>query len=168
MITIVTEKIKSVSQKNYDALLENLNLNKLTCSCGNLGDFIKHGYYNRSIKSSDKPVVIRILRVICKRCGKTHAIFPESIVPYSQICLNDHLSIIKAYTNNESFEPIMVENELIDENNIKYIITQYLRHWKERIVSFGISLYENISILCLKTFKRQFMQIKYVQNILSS
>lgn len=167
MITIFSNKIKSLSQNNYDYFLENLDLGKLTCSCGRSGHLTKHGYYNRKVKMPNAPVILRILRVVCNCCGKTHAIFPECIVPYSQILLKDHLSIIKAYTNNESFEPIMMSNESIDESNIRYITTQYIRHWKERITSFGISLYEDISYLCLQNFKRQFMQIKYTPNILS-
>lgn len=168
MITNLGIKIKSLDQEKYNNFLENVNFHKLTCSCEQSGQLTKHAYYNRRIKTSKGLIALRILRIKCKCCGKTHALFPEYIVPYSQILLNDHISIIKAYNDNSSFESIMMTNESIDESNINYIIKQYLRYWKERIAAFKISLDFNMSKQCLKSFKRQFMQIKCVQNILSS
>jgi len=171
MITHTENKIKSLSQKSYDDFLEDIPFHKLLCSCGKVGHLIKHAYYTRTVKTPDSPVSIRILRVICKRCGKTHAIFPQVIVPYSQILINDHIDIIKTYIANRSFEPIMMANEYIDESNIRYIIRQFLRHWKERIDAFHISINEtfsNIIIPCLEIFKKQFMQIKCTPNILSA
>lgn len=168
MITILTDKIESLSQKNYDKFLESINFSTITCSCGKYGSLTKHAYYSRKIKIPDGPVVIRILRVLCKCCGKTHALFPECIVPYSQMLLKDHIDIIKSYHEKISFEPIMMANEYIDESNIRYVIKQFLHHWKECITSFNISLYDAmVSSRCLKTFRRQFMQIKYIPNILS-
>jgi hypothetical protein len=61
----------------------------------------------------------------------------------------------------------MMSNLYIDESNIRYIIRQYLRYWKERITAFTLVLDDTISFYCLKILKRQFMQIKCIQNILS-
>ncbi|WP_367397254.1 DUF6431 domain-containing protein [Clostridium sp. MSJ-8] len=166
MITNLNVKIKSLTQKNYDKFIETIYFHKLTCSCKASGQFIKHGYYYRKIKTPNGIISLKILRVKCKYCGKTHAIFPECIVPYSQVLLNDQISVIKAYNSNSSFEPIMVANEFIDESNISYIIKQYIHYWKEIITSFKISLDLSISKQCLNYFKRQFMQIKCTQNIL--
>ena len=168
IISNLDVKIKSLTQKSYDKFIKNIDFHKLTCSCGRSGQLVKHGYYKRNIKNSYGKTSITILRVRCKSCGKTHAIFPECIVPYSQILLCDHISIINAYNTKSSFDPIMIANESIDESNIFYIIKQYLKHWKERIASFKISLDLSISKQCLKNFKRQFMQIKCIPNILFS
>ena len=168
MITNLNIKIKHLTQNNYNKFIENINFHKLSCSCGMSGQLIKHAYYDRHIKTPDGVMTLTILRVKCKCCGKTHAIFPECIVPYSQILLANHISIINAYNNGSSFEPIMMVNEFIDESNISYIIKQYLRYWKERIRSFTISLDLSISKQCLKLFKQQFMQIKCIRNILFS
>ena len=165
MVTNFNIKIKSLTQKNYNEFVKNINLNKLTCSCGMSGQLVKHAYYNRRVKNFDGIIELKILRVKCKCCNKTHAVFPKCIVPYSQILLEDHLSIIKAYNSHSSFEPIMLANEFIDESNISYIIKQYLKHWKELITSFKISLDLSISKQCLDYFKRQFMQIKCTPNI---
>lgn len=171
MITITSNKIKSFSQESYNKFLENINILQLDCSCGIKGHHIKHGYYNRSIKTLNGLVTLNILRVICKSCRTTHAIFPKDIVPYSRTLLTDQISIIKTYLMGESFEPIMTENELIDESNIKYIISQYLCHWKERMAAYSFSITEDTNLLiinCLSIFKRQFMQIKSTPNILFS
>jgi hypothetical protein len=167
MITNIAAKIKYLSQKIYSEFLDSISFHKLTCSCGISGNLIKHAYYNRSIKTPVGLVGIRILRVKCKCCGKTHAIFPECIVPYSQILLEDHIKIVIAYIENSSFQPIMMTNLLIDESNIRYIINKYLHHWKEKIAAFLIPMGINLSYDCLCSFKRQFMQIKCIPNILS-
>lgn len=168
MITNLNIKIKYLTQDNYNKFIENIDFHKLSCSCGMSGQLIKHAYYDRHIKMPEGVITLTILRVKCTCCGKTHAIFPESIVPYSQILLTDHITIINAYNSGSSFEPIMMANEFIDESNISYIIKQHLRYWKERISSFKISLDLSISKQCLKLFKQQFMQIKRIQNILFS
>ena len=161
-------KIKSLTQKSYDKFIKNIDFHRLTCSCGKSGLLVKHGYYKRNVKNNDGKVTLTILRVKCKSCGKTHAIFPECIVPYSQILLSDHISIINAYKTKSPFEPIMIANEFISQNNIIYIIKQYLQYWAERIPSFKILLDFSVSKQCLKNFKRQFMQIKCIPNILFS
>lgn len=168
IISNLNQKIKSLTQKSYDKFIKNIDFYKLTCSCGRSGQLVKHGYYKRNVKNNDGKATLTILRVKCKCCGKTHAVFPECIVPYSQILLSDYISIINAYNTKSSFEPIMIANEFIDESNINYIIKQYLEHWKELIISFKISLDLSISKQCLKIFNKQFMQIKCIPNILFS
>lgn len=169
MITIIADKINALNQISYNKFLENINYNQLSCSCGMSGCFNKHGYYNRSIKTSDGIITISIHRVKCKHCSKTHAIFPHIIVPYSQILLCEHISILTAYTNKTSFESIMLDIISIDESNIRYVISRYLSHWKEIITAFGFSIRDDILTIveqCLINFNRQFMQIKCVTNIL--
>lgn len=169
MITIITDKIKTLNQFSYNDFLEDIEMHKLSCSCGLFGSLIKHGYYTRSIKTSSGIIPLSILRVKCRHCGRTHAVLPFLIVPYSRVLLDTHLAIITAYISKSSFEPIMMDNEYIDEGNIKYIIKQFLRHWKERIAVFGFSVFDSIdtfSSQCLNIFKRQFMQIKRTVNIL--
>lgn len=171
MITVISYEINTLDQISYDEFLNTISYHQLSCSCGLSGCLIRHGYYSRSIKTSRGITSLSILRVKCKHCGKTHAIFPLVIVPYSQMLLNDHISIIAAYTGKASFEPIMMANEYIDESNIRHIIRQFLRHWKERIAAFGFFITGDKKALaeqCLRTFKRQFMQIKCTTNILFS
>ena len=166
MITIFIKKSNPFSQTSYDHMIEHLPFHKLSCTCEQKGHLIKHGYYVRFIKLSGNLVKLRILRLFCKSCNKTHGILPSWIVPYSRISLKDHLKIIKSYLNKQSLEPIMIKNLLIDESNVKYILKKFNRLWKERLLSFRISLDDQLTLLCFKYFSRQFMQIKCTTNSL--
>jgi transposase len=166
MITIKTNQCKTFSQNNYDNLINDLSFHQFECTCGSKGQLTKHAYYKRSIKDCGDLVELRILRVKCMACDKTHAILPDTIVPYSRISMKDHLRILVSYMNNLSFEQIMIDNILINENNIYYIIKSFIKHWNERLKSAEI-LFDNFLILnCFKYFERQFMQIKCTPNIL--
>ena len=168
MITISTKKINGFNQNNYNKIIEELPFHKLLCTCGQAGQLIKHSYYTRSIKQSNGFLDLRVLRVKCKSCNKTHAILLQFIVPYSQILLHDQISIITSYENKSSFETIMLSNLLIDESNIRYIISRYLKIWKERLIAFELKIDKCISYKCFLKFKKQFMQIKRGSNILFS
>ena len=168
MITISTAKIKHLTTETYNKLIEALPIHQLSCSCGQSACMIKHAYYTRSIKVLGRLIKLRILRLICKHCNKTHSILPDWIVPYSRVLLTDHLKIIKAYQNNNSYEDLMIENVLIDESNLSYILKKYKLYWKERLFSYKICLDLNLTQNCIKHFKRQFMQIKSTTNILFS
>ncbi len=165
MITISSPKIKSFSQKNYNEIIDNLPFHSITCTCGQIGQLIRHGYYTRSIKTPEGLKTLDILRVKCNFCNKTHALLLEFIVPYSRIVLKNHLSIIKSYENRQSYEPIMLSNPNIDECNISYVIKQYLCHWKQKLFAFGLNINDSITKNCFSIFERQFMQIKRGLNI---
>lgn len=153
-------------QQYYDDLIEWLSFHQLCCPCGRCGDLIRHGYYTRKIKTFMGTMKIRILRVICKACGKTHALIPDWVVPYSSVLLQDQVQILQAHLNGESMEPIMEQHLAIDESAIGYIIRQFKRHWQARLEAFGIPLDKNIVLGCFRAFGRQFMQIKKTPNVL--
>lgn len=165
MITYKTKKHNIIKQDIYDKHIESLQRHKIKCSCGHLGCLIIHGYYIRKIKTPFGKIALRIVRLLCKECGKTHAVLPDSIVPYSQITIEDHILILRA-TTKEDHNKIMEDNLCIDESNISYIKRNYKKHWKERLRTYKISLDYNLTSLCLLYYKRQFMQIKCTINLL--
>ncbi len=70
--------------ENYN---DSLNLPYLTCPNCNSSRFIKWGFYQRNIYYVDEIIkydIIKIQRIRCKDCGKTHAILPFLVVPYKQ------------------------------------------------------------------------------------
>lgn len=175
MITINNEKSNTFLQETYNELIQNIDLLSLPCSCAIKGHLIKHGSYKRTIKSKGKSFAIRIQRVLCKSCGKTHALLTKDIVPYSQISIYDHLLIIEAYLEpapSETaniYEDIMIDNECISENTIKYIINKYKNFWHQALLSLNLSINNEANFIinkCLTKFRRQFMQIKTTINIL--
>ena len=169
MITIKYNKINTLNQNSYNNLIDLLNISQITCSCGHSGCLIRHAYYTRSFKiSGGIKITLSILRVKCSVCGKTHAILPSSLVPYSQVSLHDHITIITNNLKNKSQTHVMNNNPLIDENTISYILRNFRKYWKQRLHTFKIDISIQSDCLikqCFKYFARQFMQIKCTPNI---
>lgn len=168
MITLLVDYFNPISQKSYDELLFQLQFHQLTCSCGRSGCLSIHGYYNRSLKLSSGLLLLRICRVICSSCGRTHALLPSTIVPYSQISLPEQVALITFYENQQKPDPVMAMNPLIDESNYRYILSKYLLYWKQRLLAERIILFNHLllSSKCILMFSMQFMQIKCTPNIL--
>ena len=168
MITILTENYKTISQEIYDEIIGNLEIMRLSCTCGHSGCLERHASYSRSLRIFGEKIVIQILRVRCRECGRTHAILLSIMVPYSQIPYADQQSIVAGYENGEKSSEILNRNWLIDEREISYIICRYKKHWKERLASIGINIAaESLLSRCIEAYGRGFMQIKKTPNILS-
>jgi len=167
MITLSVDDNNPVSQDFYDKTICTLQFHQLTCTCGLSGGLTIHGYYYRSVKSGDGSVRLRICRVICSHCGKTHALLLSSFVPYSQVLLKDYIMILSDFEKGHLSAAVMEQTLSIDENNLRYIIRQYLKHWKQRLLSGCIPLASpSLSLMCFSCFGRQFMQNKITSNIL--
>lgn len=167
MITLKVDNNNPLTQKTYNQLIADLQFHQLTCTCGQSGSLSVHAYYRRFLKVPEGKIRLRICRVVCSSCGRTHALLPSVIVPYSQIPLQEQVDIISAYETSDSSESIMNRNLSIDESNCAYIIHQYCRHWKQRLRSEQIDLCDTSLIpRCFTAFFRQFMQIKSTPNIL--
>ena len=171
MITLTVKDCNSFSQNFYDSVIASLQFHQLTCSCGHSACLSIHAYYMRKAKAPDGSVhTLRILRVKCSECGTTHAVLLSSMVPYSQISLSAHQAIIDAYESAGDTDHDCTDTGSIDENNVKYIIRTYLRHWKQRLLSAGLPLHP-ASLLtagCFAFYSAQFMQIRKTFNILFS
>lgn len=156
-------------QDKYDDFIHSLQLHQLTCSCGHSACLFIHAYYTRSLKVLDSSVGLRICRVRCSACGKTHALMPAFIVPYSQTALPDQVEIVQKFEDGEhDFSALMQRRPSIDENNIKTVIRNYQRHWRQRLLSFSIPLapIKDLITGCFLHHKYQFMQIKKTVNVL--
>ena len=161
MITVFVEKCNTFSQENYDFLIDNIALNTLKCPhCKHSGTFTVHGYYCRKLKVFGSIISLRIMRIVCSECGHTHAILPSTIVPYSQIRYEEQKEICEHYETKSRYDDIMSENPCIDESNVAYVLRNYRKIWKKKLMSLMISISDDILQPCFDNFKRQFMQIK--------
>lgn len=169
MITLFVEENNPLTPNFYNNLINNLQLHRLTCTCGHSACLSVHGYYTRSLKTPSGKVPFRICRVICSCCNHTHALLPSTMVPYSQISLEEHVDIISCYNNSEKWDTLMNHNPYIDTSNCRYIIHCFLKYWKQRLLSERISISNKTTLICecFSVFTRQFMQIHCTQNILS-
>lgn len=89
-------------QKEYHKLLSNINLSKIECSCRH-HDWTTHCQYKRYIDFFGLKLRIKINRIRCLHCGKTHAILIENIIPYSCINQDDVITLFtKDNTSDQS------------------------------------------------------------------
>ena len=76
----------------------NINLSKIECSCGH-HDWTTHYQYKRYIDFFGLKLRIKINRIRCLHCGKTHAILIENMIPYS--CINQE-DVITLFTKDNT------------------------------------------------------------------
>lgn len=119
MILLYTKLIKSNSecnQKQNIVFSDKLNYydngkTNMDITCPNCGsrDLVCHGYYNRNFiyEYNYKHVKkrIKIKRVKCKECHKTHALLPIDIVPYKITVFSVIIKCLfdDEYFNNSNF-----------------------------------------------------------------
>lgn len=163
MLTGFFSNCKYLTPKIYNHIVSHLELHRVRCSCGHAGCLIRHGYYSRKLKLRYGTYSFRILRVKCRECGHTHAILPDSVVPYSQIPVDiQHKLLLYPLGSNELNE-IMDNNSDITESDVLHIRARFRRYWKARLDAAFAELNSSLqSILdrCYSSYSRQFMQIK--------
>ena len=166
MILISVKDYNQFSQVYYDSIVNHLQFHRLSCTCGHSACLSVHAYYERGIFLPEGALSLRICRLRCSECGRTHAILPSSIVPYDRISLSDQHRIICAYEDGSDRNAICEENPSVDENNVKAVIRRYLLFWIQRLLSEAIRLTEIQSLVhdCFAFYSMQFMQIRRTFN----
>ena len=164
MITIYSDFYYSeLTQKIYNHIINSLNLLALVCpACGNSGCMVVHGYYSRGVKTTNGFLSLCVMRVKCKVCKRTHALLPDSVIPYSFIQNKDAIRIL----TNDNVKKLMEDNTLINESDIFHLRSLYNHFFKQLIISYQIKLDYSVTYNCLLTFFRSFMQIRRGVNIL--
>ena len=172
MITVLVSEFNTLSQVFYDKVVNVLPLHEITCSCGCTGKLIRYGHYRRCVKTGDcntDKISLSVQRLLCTECGHTHAILLYLLVPYSQIPLEDMVSIIRCVEDGSSFRFILERTPSIDEANAGYIIRTYFRHWKIRFsLTAATTDIAHIVRYCFRHFSQQFMQNHIMRNVLFS
>lgn len=170
MITLFVSECNPVSQKFYDDLMERVEPSHLPCTCGRHGTFIRYGSYHRNVKAGGHILLLKIQRVLCSSCGRSHALLPSSLVPYSQIPLAHQVSVIEAYESGGNPAAVLQTNPEMDDRTPFKLIRIYLSCWRERLRSERIPLRPLAALAskCLSFFGKQFMQIKNTPNIFFS
>lgn len=162
MITGNFKGFKGITPETYGKITANLPLYRIHCSCGHAGCLVRHGYYRRKLKTRQGTIVLRILRVKCRECGRTHAIIPELAVPYSQIPADLQQLMLLHPLGSPELEELMRDNCDITESNVLAVGSRYRRNWRERLAALGMKLGDGIADLVRNSFAafhRQFMQI---------
>lgn len=167
MITVIVQDYNQFSQDFYDSIVNSLQLHRLTCSCGRSGCLVIHGYYKRQVHSADGSFTLRIQRLRCSECSRTHAILLSSIVPYQQLSLEDQRLIVQAFEEHSDPLAVCTPQGSIDENNVKSVILRYRRHWQERLRAEKIPLnpVTDLVMRCFARYFSQFLQIRRSKNL---
>ena len=81
-------RIKKLSRQLFEEYMLSFSWENEICPwCASTGNCTSYGSYNRNIIdfANGRTVYgeVCVLRLICNSCGHTHAILPDSIIPYS-------------------------------------------------------------------------------------
>lgn len=172
MITIFTNDYNTISQNTYDTMISSLQIHQLKCSCGHCACLVRHGSYFRTVRTSIDPARIRITRLKCSICGRTHAVLPASLVPYSQIPLHVQKSILQIYEDTDrqsDTASVCLEIPSVDENDIGHLTRVYRRCWLQKLKAAFLDIGDEIGSLVKASFSlysAQFMQIHKGVNLL--
>lgn len=90
MIILNFKKSNSIFEENIQNYRNMANFGPLTCPHCNSSNVIRWGTYERNViffsieQKQLKSKILKVQRIRCKSCGKTHALLPFGIVPYKQ------------------------------------------------------------------------------------
>ena len=161
MITLKLKKTNiNITQKIYDEYIEEVGIHTLNCKCGS-HELVRHGYYNRKVKTAVSTITIRILRVKCKRCKATHAIFLSILVPYQMIQLNIQINILKGSIDEKV---LMDNNPDISEQDIKRVRKRYKKKFKNWMELGKLSFEDDLVTAAYNSLDANFMQMKKIRN----
>ena len=92
------------------------------------------------------------------------------MVPYSQVSLSDQQRICIDYEEGRNVSLVCESNPSVDENNVKSILRNYRRRWREKLRSLKIRLFplDDLILSCFSDYSSQFMQIHRQVNKLFS
>lgn len=163
-------------KKIIEDYLKMTNPPNLECPNCHSHDLIRWGSYERGVtyiidkKSNNvRSEVIKIKRVRCNKCGKTHALLPIGIIPYKQITTELMNSILLYIINNSlenavekfPFNYLYLKKILLDFKNLHFPLLSTLlqsRNLQYIIQSINESL--DLQIQYIINYGCCFMQIK--------
>lgn len=163
MITLISSKNNKINDfciniEEYYTHMKQLISYKLKCGCGVKGNCIKYGWFKRKLIINDKIVIVKLQRIYCKHCKKTHTIMPKFIIPYNQHSFTYILDLVIEYQGKKI-------------SKADYELTRYVRifqKWSNRLKSINISINDGlykVITFCASHFKMCFMQSQMRNNI---
>lgn len=144
---------KKINTKFQDSLLFYQNLNNfgaLQCPFCHSSNLIRWGFYERNIIYFDEvhtltSSILKVQRIKCKSCSKTHALLPLGIIPYKQFA-SEVISTILFKSTFLSISSLSIQYSL-DQN----IILKWLHDFKRKHLSKLIAL---LQITCIHELLR--------------
>ncbi len=163
MISFYTDNF-NISQKFYSDSILSLDFNRIECSCHSVNCLSIHAYYYRFVKTPVGKIPIRILRLRCSHCGRTHALISASFIPYTQRSFIDTIKVFLHVQNHEFFFMDFFHHipsiSPADIPHLKFVFARWcsLFHNHEIMFSNPPNL---ISAHCLFYFHCNFSQLRF-------
>ena len=126
MLIVNSKKINSFFKENLDIYTKLSNYGHLECPNCHSSDLIKYGSYTRNVIyiSDDnlkiESCILKVQRVKCKSCGKTHTLLPQGIIPYKQFSSNLVTYLLNGIVKGNTKK--LIETLPIDESILKKVI----------------------------------------------
>ena len=152
-INIVKREIK-----RYE---EECNYGYIECPCCGSDKLISYGSYERNVVVYNTYTKIKIKRVMCKGCGKTHAIIPYFLIPYYQyektfiyrVCIeiiNKEIGICNLSSKVKISRQVLYQWMKVFVIHIRYLLTTLSKTLKESLKylineSLSNDLYERVN-----------------------
>jgi hypothetical protein len=137
MIMIFIPVVIELLNEYYDRFLESRELKKAlknwACTCGWTGGLHRYGGYDRPYISNGQTEILWVQRIRCSYCGKTHALLPAHLIPYSRTPAEVKMQIVLAMGKKEKQEQIMAVYPDLEERDFRRIRRDYHKSWESRI-----------------------------------
>ena len=96
--------------------------------CGAAGNYTGHGGYERHFDDGSGERRVRVNRVKCRSCGKTHALLWHGMVPYKLRSEGLHLRTFRSWATGSSMRGLLATTGIPRTS-----LRRMLRHVKSRI-----------------------------------
>ena len=167
MIILYSKKINTNFKETIQNYLNTVNFGHLECPNCHSHDLIRWGSYERGIiyfvnkqLLMVKSDTMKIQRVRCNKCGKTHALLPIGIIPYKQIT-TELMNSILLYIIDNSLEKA-AEKFPFNYLYLKKIFIEFKKIHFSRLATFLKS--RNFQHLILSISESLDLQIQYIVN----
>ncbi len=81
-------------------------------NCGAAGNYAHHGHYRRHFDDGSGERLVRIERVRCLSCNRTHALIWRDMVPYKLRSESLHLGAFRSWAGGSSMGGLLAETRI--------------------------------------------------------
>lgn len=140
------QKELNVLQDAINDYESNYNFDYFICTCKS-DRFNFYGTYTRNIGIYGSFLTIKIKRIKCKCCGKTHALIPGFIIPYFQTTISQLLDII--FNQKKEKLPLKDISIYYEQSRqfIYFLIKRFNNHFTRLETTFNKDLKDVLIIL---------------------
>jgi Domain of unknown function (DUF6431) len=99
--------------------------------CGYGGNLHRHASYHRTIICKEITAKVKIQRVICPDCRKTHSLIPSDLIPYFQHTLETIISLLELIkVKKDSYSKILKKFKDLNLSFDLGHLTLYIKRFK--------------------------------------